>query len=175
MRAWLVGLSLLPIACGAPAPKPSEPLPVEREGRVAEAETAGATAAAPGTEETVEAVSDAGARLTHAETEEECRRCGGKWGPRGIVGRPGCVCPTRDGGKPCRASRECEHRCELDWAAATALGSLSCDAAGNCVGGKQLPTGRCSADFDIFGCRAWFVEQQTGDGVQIQVRRICVD
>jgi hypothetical protein len=114
-------------------------------------------------------------RITRADNEEDCRSCNGTWGPRGILGVPGCVCPTVDGGKPCRRSTDCEHRCELPWEDAVATGPIRCHPDGTCDGGGRLPEGRCAPTFEIFGCRAWIVEEQTDDGTLITVRRICVD
>ena len=177
MRAFLVGLSMLALACGAPAPEPSGPATAAGDRPVAAEHTIGASTTAGSVVETGAVVADAGSgtRITHAETEEECRRCNGRWGPRGITGIPGCVCPTGDGGKPCRSPRDCEHRCEIEWERAVALGQVLCDPSGHCSVGEQLPEGRCAADYDIFGCRAWIVEQQTASGVQLTVRQICVD
>jgi hypothetical protein len=123
-----------------------------------------------------ESVADAGTRITHARTEEECELCNGTWGPRGIIGAVGCVCPTLDGGKPCRSPRDCEHRCELPWEEAVAAGGqIDCALDGDCGGGLRIPEGTCSHDYDIFGCRAWMVEVETDRGPRLQVRAICVD
>jgi hypothetical protein len=114
-------------------------------------------------------------RITHADNEEDCRRCNGTWGPRGIIGALGCVCPTIDGGKPCRRPSDCEHRCELPWSDAVAAGKIDCRPDGHCDGGGEPLEGRCAPSFEIFGCRAWIVEDQTDDGPRLRVRHVCVD
>jgi len=175
-ETYLIILALACVAapaCGstAPAPTPAvQPAGDPGTGRPAETPERGreeeAAATAPAREHD---------RITHADNEEDCRRCGGTWGPRGIIGIPGCVCPTADGGKPCRTSTECEHRCELPWEEAVAAGRIRCRPDGGCEGGGELPEGRCAETFDIFGCRAWIVEEQTDEGPWLAVRAVCVD
>ena len=173
-----VSLIALPIAaaigCGgsSPAthPPPAQPAPPAADHDSSEATEVEA-------EQTLEHA-DAGAlpdRITHADNEEDCRRCNGTWGPRGILSVPGCVCPTLDGGKPCRRPADCEHRCELPWSDAVKAGKLSCRPDGTCDGGQEPLEGRCSPSFEIFGCRAWIIEEQTDDGPRLSVRHICVD
>jgi hypothetical protein len=114
-------------------------------------------------------------RIAYAETEEDCRRCNGEWGPHGILGIPSCVCPTTDGGKPCRGHTDCEHTCEVPWEDAVRLGRIQCDLDGTCPNGQQLPQGRCSAQFSSWGCRAWIHEVDTPDGPRLQPVCLCVD
>ena len=175
MRLYVFASMMLCLACGAPAREPPAPTADRGEDRQAGDESAGATATHAGIGDPDVTAADGGTRITHAETEEECRRCNGRWGPRGITGIPGCVCPTADGGKPCRSPRDCEHRCYVDWQEAVALGRVRCAAGGDCEGGVAIPEGRCAEDFDIFGCRAWIMEQPTADGPVLTIFHACVD
>lgn len=44
-------------------------------------------------------------------SQEDCVRQGGRWGPIGIFPTPVCSLPTRDAGRPCADSDECEGLC----------------------------------------------------------------
>jgi len=44
-------------------------------------------------------------------TPEACRACNGDWGPHGRAQLEGCVCRTKDAGKPCKSKRDCESQC----------------------------------------------------------------
>lgn len=47
---------------------------------------------------------------------EQCEASGGTIEKVGMVGMPACVVPTKDAGKPCGDSSECEGRCLVeDW------------------------------------------------------------
>jgi hypothetical protein len=166
--AWATacGAPVVPVESdGQPAPAASDTTDASADGEIVPPPAPAADAGAPGPAEP---------RITHAETEEECRRCNGVWGPRGIIGALGCVCPTTDGGKACRRPADCEHRCEIPNEAAYGLRAVRCRPDGDCIGG-EIPEGTCSHDFDIFGCRAWIVEEQTPEGPLLGVRQICVD
>lgn len=48
------------------------------------------------------------------QTEDECRKVGGVWWSPGMPGNPGpkiCDLPTKDNGKACSESSECEGYC----------------------------------------------------------------
>ena len=172
MRFVIVASTALLISCGGQPVKPGQPAPPRATQD--DDEHRGDEQPAPRPQPPVVA-SDAGPRITHAQTEEECRACNGTWGPRGIIGALGCVCPTIDGGQPCRSPSDCEHRCEITIEDALALGRVECLPSGICADGKRLPQGSCSHTFDIFGCRAWIAEIDTDDGRRLQVRHLCVD
>ena len=52
--------------------------------------------------------------VTNPRLEEAlaaCRTCDGRWEPLGWAQIEGCVCPTRDAGKPCDDGADCEAGC----------------------------------------------------------------
>jgi hypothetical protein len=68
----------------------------------------------------------------------ECAAKGGTISTAGLAAKPHCVLPTRDAGRPCTSSSQCE---------------------AGCIAPKSTPpntsvTGRCKADTEPFGCRA---------------------
>ena len=71
-------------------------------------------------------------------SEAECIRLGGKWGTNGLteVAGPFCAVPTKDAGKSCAGSSECQGRC------------LS---ASNASAGSRV-SGNCSASFFAGAC-----------------------
>jgi len=88
--------------------------------------------------------------------EAECRAKGGEWARFGVHAHLcnvySCAPRTRDGGKPCTTSRECEYQC---------------------VSRKELPpgaeaTGECVGVVSPFGCR------YPVEGGRI-AGRICID
>jgi hypothetical protein len=88
--------------------------------------------------------------------ERECRAAGGEWGRFGVhaqlCGIYTCVERTRDGGKPCRSTSDCEHRCVTE-----APPRIGAEAAG-----------KCTANRSSFGCFTYL------DGGKI-VGRVCAD
>jgi hypothetical protein len=109
--------------------------------------------------------------------QEACRLCRGSWGPRGIGRYPSCACPTKDGGKVCRISSECEDRCEIPYEDSFRFEGIRCGAK-LCTGaapGVTIPLGRCTDRHDTFGCHAWMQEVSGPEGPMVEVRRACVD
>lgn len=88
--------------------------------------------------------------------EAECRAAGGAWARYGVqahlCGVYSCAPRTKDGGKPCRSSAECEYQC---------------------ISKKELPLGtevigECAAVASPYGC----TYQVSGGRI---AGRICVD
>ena len=78
--------------------------------------------------------SPAAARAMRAE----CAAKGGTISTAGLAAKPHCVLPTRDAGRPCTSSSQCE---------------------AGCIAPKSAPpnapvTGRCKENTEPFGCRA---------------------
>ena len=88
---------------------------------------------------------DRKARVEYCHIERfvsDCQARGGSWEVRGMSGVPGCVLPTKDGGKECTNRSDCETACLY-------------------VGrpppqGAQV-VGQCARDNSPYGCRS-FVE-----------------
>lgn len=68
--------------------------------------------------------------------EQECKRVGGALDIVCMFGSEICLVPYRDGGKPCKSSRECEGECR---------------AAGFHPYGEKL-VGQCAIDNNPCGC-----------------------
>lgn len=66
-----------------------------------------------------------------------CKAKGGTISTAGLAARPHCVLPTRDAGKPCTSSSQCE---------------VACIATKPAIAGT--PIGRCQETTEPFGCRA---------------------
>jgi hypothetical protein len=86
-----------------------------------------------------------GGNVEHCFFEEQRATClanGGEWVRMGILQAGGCLLPSRDGGRPCTSSSQCQFKC-----LATSRPSSP---------GAEV-TGECAKDNNRFGCRA-FVE-----------------
>jgi hypothetical protein len=75
---------------------------------------------------------------TERALRAECAAKGGTISTAGLAAKPHCVLPTRDAGKPCTSSSQCE---------------------AGCIAPKSAPpntsaTGRCKENTEPFGCRA---------------------
>ena len=78
------------------------------------------------------AFGSAGVAPSHAA----CKARGGTISTAGLAAKPHCVLPTKDAGKPCTSSAQCEAGC---------IATKSPDA-------KAI--GRCKATTEPFGCHA---------------------
>jgi hypothetical protein len=92
---------------------------------------------------------------------ESCEAQGGRWGPIGLSPEPVCVMPTKDAGKPCWDSSQCEGSCvaelsrwQYEWLMATRL--------------PILTAGACTASNAGVGCNA-YVQNGVVTGI------LCVD
>ena len=74
--------------------------------------------------------------------KKSCTENGGVWERRGMLQRENCTMPTRDGGKPCTSSSQCELRCR---------------ALGRPVPSDVEIVGECARNNNPFGCHS-FVE-----------------
>lgn len=85
-----------------------------------------------------------------------CEARGGSYGPHGMLGIPMCDAPTRDAGRACRSSAECEIACIAD-DAATVL-------EGGCFRGEERfeHRGRCFDRTLLFGCHTVLREPVSG-------------
>jgi hypothetical protein len=86
-------------------------------------------------------------KFTVPKDRENCEQAGGIWkkmGPRPIEE---CNLPTKDAGKVCSGSNECEGVC---------LADLNKDEMGQGMKGKLFKTqGECSDFIKVMGCRAY--------------------
>lgn len=84
------------------------------------------------------------------QAKEDCDATNGAWGPRGMLGMPGCVHTMPDAGKPCQSNEEC--------------------VAKECVVNPQTKeSGMCKDTDSHFGCTAYFKPGTNG------LMGICVD
>jgi hypothetical protein len=83
------------------------------------------------------------AKCTWDLTEADCIKYGGQWGKWGLSPIPSCMCPTGDGGCPCKSKKECVGAC------------LAPLGANNCAG---LTAGTCAPTKTTFGCYCFFEE-----------------
>jgi hypothetical protein len=44
-------------------------------------------------------------------TPEACKACNGQWGRHGLANVEGCLCRTKDAGKVCKTTKDCESQC----------------------------------------------------------------
>ncbi len=72
----------------------------------------------------------------------DCQSRGGSWVAQGMLRVPGCVLPTKDGGKACASRSECE---------------IACVYVGPRLPEGTQVVGQCARDNSPFGCRT-FVE-----------------
>ncbi|MBI4094880.1 MAG: hypothetical protein HY435_01655 [Candidatus Liptonbacteria bacterium] len=80
-------------------------------------------------------------------SKAQCETAGGEWGQFGATKVEQCNYPTRDAGKACRSSDECEGDC---------FAELTEGEKVRVASGEEIrKTGRCTArTLDIFGCNA---------------------
>ncbi|WP_156829796.1 hypothetical protein [Methylovulum miyakonense] len=84
--------------------------------------------------------------LEHCFFEKERIQClaeGGKWLPMGMLKFSGCLHTSRDGGKPCKSSSECE---------------FGCLAARHSTSKTDNALGQCAKTDSKFGCKAYVEE-----------------
>jgi hypothetical protein len=81
------------------------------------------------------------------KTEDECLQKGGVWKKPGPRPTEECNLPTKDAGKICSGSNECEGVC---------LADLTSDQISRGMRGKLFQTkGKCSSYIKVFGCRGY--------------------
>ena len=99
-----------------------------------------------------------------------CILCRGDWGRHGMhVERESCLCRTRDAGRLCTASSDCEVRCEFEYGKALARQRWRRDD-------PTAPRGWCSEYYRLYGCHAWFVDEPRPDGSMFEsLKWLCVD
>ena len=87
-----------------------------------------------------------GSVLSIPQTQRDCQRTGGRWGPAGLFPKPICKVPTHDGGRPCADTGECEGLC---------LSALT-PAQRDLLRERQRLqlTGKCAPVTPLFGCLA---------------------
>lgn len=102
-------------------------------------------------------VKSCGSRPERPRTQFACEQAGGRWGPAGLFPSPICRMPTRDGGRPCADTGECEGLC---------LAALT-PAQRNLVQKRQKleVLGTCTPHTPIFGCMA-IVKQGFVTGIE---------
>ena len=103
-------------------------------------------------------VKECGAVRRLPDKEQACGEQGGKWGPVGIFPKPVCSLPTRDAGRTCADSGECEGLC---------LAELTPEERDRIKRNRGpnpayslTRNGRCSPRIPVIGCHAK-VEQGT--------------
>src|SRR6266498_529000 len=82
---------------------------------------------------------------SHPATKEACDACGGSWAIHGIDPNESCICPTKDVGKPCLDSNQCEGQCIVAEEATFELMNDGPPPRGCFIG-------RCSEYDTTFGC-----------------------
>ncbi|MEQ8699277.1 MAG: hypothetical protein RLT05_22315, partial [Bauldia litoralis] len=85
-----------------------------------------------------------------------CVKVGGQWGPRGLLRRPICTTPTRDGGRVCADNGECDGSC-ISKLTPKKRESLKARP-------KVRALGQCTGTTPVFGCLA-FVERGFVNGI----------
>jgi hypothetical protein len=98
-----------------------------------------------------------GFELTIPRSQLGCEQVGGRWGPAGLFPRPICKVPTRDGGRVCADTGECEFLC------LAALTPEERDRLRNREKLKKL--GHCAAAAPLYGCLA-IVKQGVVSGLE---------
>lgn len=157
----------------SPAPLESAaPAPLASETSSAESDVASETPATPSYPAVVgSAVVDRGSgRSRHAGTQSACQACKGSWGPHGMSGEVGCICGTRDAGKPCKSPRDCEAECMVE--NPDNFRDVRCGPAG-CNGPDIV--GRCAAYTLSFGCNGRIAEIPVEGGFVREVHVLCLD
>lgn len=91
-----------------------------------------------------------GTRLAVPREQAGCEAAGGRWGPAGLFPAPICRVPTRDGGRVCADSGECEGEC---------LAAPTPAERDRLRSGRPIAaTGTCTPHVPVFGCQARVVE-----------------
>lgn len=86
-------------------------------------------------------------KFTVPKDQENCEKVGGVWKKPGPRPFEECNLPTKDAGKICSGSHECEGVC---------LADLTSEELRKGMSGKLFKTtGKCSSFIKIFGCRAY--------------------
>lgn len=75
----------------------------------------------------------------------QCLAEGGEWLPQGKSQIRGCIHPSRDGGKPCKKSSECEFGCLAVWSK-------------HPISVIDNVSGQCAKTDGKFGCKDYFEE-----------------
>jgi hypothetical protein len=88
-----------------------------------------------------------GSRLYIPKTKAQCEDVGGLWGPAGIFPKPICKVPTRDGGRTCGDTEECEGMCVADLTPAERNQLSRMRVA-------LTKLGHCTPYSPVFGCMA---------------------
>ena len=110
------------------------------------------------------------------EARAACVARGGTFAPAGLAGAYACDAPTRDAGRRCLASAECESSCvETHTEVTTSPPDHRACAAGEEV---RLHVGACSARSLHFGCSALLIDVTTEclqPGQSARSHVVCVD
>jgi hypothetical protein len=86
-------------------------------------------------------------KVTVPKDKESCEKIGGIWKRPGPRPTEECNLPTKDAGKVCSGSSQCEGVC---------LAELSADDLREGMKGKLFHTqGKCSSYIKVMGCRAY--------------------
>jgi hypothetical protein len=86
-------------------------------------------------------------KFTVPKTKDDCLQAGGTWSKPGPRPTEECNLPTKDAGKICSGSNECEGVC---------LADLTSDQLSQGMRGKMFQTkGKCSSVIKIYGCRGY--------------------
>jgi hypothetical protein len=120
--------------------QPSETRPAPAKGRV-KRESSAAPNAAPAEKPRVAPA----AEPKKAETEQQCKACGGVWAKHGLSKTPSCNCATSDGGRRCKDGAECEGIC-------AAADEPELEVVEKGPPARGFFVGRCSKNVAIFGC-----------------------
>ncbi|HET9933483.1 MAG TPA: hypothetical protein VFQ35_22415 [Polyangiaceae bacterium] len=110
------------------------------------------------------------ARSDPADPAAECKaRCNGEFAAHGLNGTPHCLCRTRDFGKSCESSGECEGQCIAD-PALTRVTDAGPPKRGFYVG-------RCSEFITSFGCSPILPKAKPGGPVEVgePPATVCMD
>jgi hypothetical protein len=86
-------------------------------------------------------------KFTVPKDKTGCENAGGVWKKPGPRPKEECNLPTKDAGKICDGSHECEGVC---------LAELTSEQLRQGMSGKMFKTlGKCSGFIKVFGCRAY--------------------
>lgn len=103
-----------------------------------------------------------------ADSQAACTaRCNGEFAPHGMLGKPSCLCRTRDVGRDCRGA-DCEGQCVLD-PVRSEVSEPGPPARGYFIG-------RCSEFVKFFGCARLLTTKPAAPVDLSQVPpQICID
>lgn len=102
------------------------------------------------------AVAENYSKCNLADDEESCEAAGGTWTIVGLAPEPECLCPTGQGGCPCKSPADCLSSCVADF-----VGGQMFDCEG-------VTAGHCSPVSITVGCWCYFMQ----DG---SVMGLCAD